>query len=87
MTDLPSDAIHWQCDAGPKLDAAESLELGDIDLTDISNPLAVPLVECLKANRRLLDRLSGAARLIKTMLEYIRAQHVEIGRLKTRRQV
>ena len=84
-TNLPHPdftAIRWTLEPGPAIDDAEPIELDDIDLDSISNPLAPSLVAVLKTNRRLQDRLRHAAELIKASIELLHIRHLEIERLQ-----
>jgi len=70
-------SIRWTLDAAEPLD-----ELDDIDLDGIANPLAAPLVAVLRANRRLLQRLTHAAEIVKAGVELLHTRHLEIERLE-----
>jgi len=77
MPDVQLDEIPWT------IDDAEPLELDDITIDDdITNPLARPLLAVLRANRRLLQRLTRAAEIIKAAIELLHTRHIEIERLE-----
>ena len=82
--ELQLHEIRWTLEPGPAIDADEPIEeLADIDLDHISsNPLAPSLIAVLRANRRLLHRLTHAAEIVKAAIELLHIRHREIERLE-----
>jgi hypothetical protein len=80
--ELTASDFRWLLEPFPSMDADELLEFDPVAAADVDNPLAVPLVAALKTIRRLTNRVRALGAVVKTLLAFVRDQHVEIERLK-----